>query len=248
MKLLFLGIFVFTCAAFSQADTQFENANELFRKNNFNDARQIYENLLDEGFDNYELHYNLANTYFKLDMLPNAILHYEKALRLEPGDEDILFNLNVANSQTVDKIEPLPDLLLQDWINDLTNWAGSGRWSFISLLLFWLSMASLFLFYIARSPVFKKAAFAFIAAFLLFAASSFYLASEAYDNESLENEAIIFSESVYVKSSPDESGKDLFILHEGTKVRIIDELKGWNEIRIADGSVGWIPSFTIEII
>ncbi len=247
---LILGL-IFAISSHLLADASedlFKKANDHYMKEEFSTAIDIYEDLTEQGYQSAELYYNLGNAYFKSNLIPSAILNFERAKRLAPGDEDINFNLKIANLQTVDKIEVMPAPFFAEWWHGIRSVFSSGMWAGISILAFWLAAAAFIAFLYIRSPGTKKISFTAASALVMITLVCFVFAMQSYDEETNRKEAIVFSESSYVKTSPDEDSTDLVILHEGTKLEVMDELGEWRKIRLADGNVGWILKTDIEII
>lgn len=251
MKYIYPIILILLLSAFSQADealVQFEQANHLYRNGNFKNAAILYEKIVHNGCHNSELYYNLGNTYFKLDETGKAILYYERAKKIYPNDEDINFNLKIANLKVVDKIEAIPKLFFIEWWNSVSKAFSSDTWAIFTLTTIWLGIILLLLFRISKSP-FTRRAF-FFGGILIVAIAGFSLIFSIQQNKSEKSEtmAIVFSPSVTVKSSPDEAGTDLFLLHEGVKVEMVDKVGNWFKIKLLDGKIGWLPSDAVEII
>ena len=223
-------------------------ANDAYSVGNFEEAIGLYEQVLKNDYEAPQLYYNLGNSYFKTNNLPAAILNYERATRLATDDEDIAFNLKLANLKTLDKTESIPPLFFKAWWNSFARLFPGDQWAIISIVSFWICILS-FCAYITTNKVnYKKMFFWFSTLLLLLAIFSFTYAYQGYKVASSNDEAIVFSASVTVKSSPDENGTDLFVLHEGTKVVILDGIGEWNKIKLSDGSVGWLRSEAVEII
>ena len=226
----------------------FEKANELYKQGKYEDAAREYQKILDEGYRSTALYYNLGNAYYRMNKTPDAILFYERAKKLDPSDEDIKFNLNVANLKIVDKIEPIPKPFIAEWARSLRELFSEKTWAFLAIAFDFIAFAALVLFFASWKPTVRKIGFFGFIFALFFAVAAFYGTLSAHSEKTARDEAIVFSPSVYVKSSPNEDSPDLFILHEGTKVKIIDEVDNWKKIKIADGHLGWLPSDAIEII
>lgn len=220
-------------------------ANKAYGAGDFTKAAEIYKSVVDAGFESSYLYYNLGNAYYKLQDYPNAILFYERARKLDPGNEDIDFNLNVANTKISDKIEPVPELFYKRWIKGLVLFFPVDTWALLAVLLLGIAMTGFVLYLVTRILLLRKAGF--WAGVVLFVASLFCLVFSWSGNRYLmSNETgIIFTPTVTVKSSPDENSTDLFVVHEGTKVLLLDNINGWYEIKIANGSVGWLPNSTL---
>ncbi len=224
------------------------NADSAYARQQYQQAIKDYEELLQGGVS-AELYYNLGNAYYRTDNITKAVLNYERALLLSPGDADIRFNLQMARSKTIDKITPESEMFFVTWYHSLVNMMSVDGWANVALVSFGLAIV-LALVYLFSSRIWMRKAgfFAGVAFILLFAVANLF----AYQQKKeLLNRtgAIVISSAVPVKSTPSNSGTDLFILHEGTKVEITDgSMRGWKEIRVADGKEGWIETSKIEII
>lgn len=217
-------------------------------KNDFASAIQIYESLLQQG-EAPEIYYNLGNCYYKTDDIARAILNYERALLLSPGNTDIRANLEIARSKTIDKVTPVPEIFFITWIKSLVNSQSSDAWARTGIVSFLLLLVSLAIFFFTQHIKWKKIGFSAAILFLIVTVLSNLFASRQKSYLTNRNDAIILSPSVTVRSTPSESGTSLFVLHEGRKVEIKDNsMREWKEIRLEDGKVGWVPSSSIEVI
>ena len=249
MKQFFiLTAILFATFNLSAQNDLLQQANEAYAKSDFQTAAGLYEELLKANGESAVVYYNLGNSYYKLNKIAPSILNFERALLLEPGNNDIRFNLEIAKLKAVDKIEPIGDFFLADRFRAVQNLLSTNAWSNFSIVCFILLIICLFLFFFSRRIFIKKLGFY---AGLLLLISVVFGNSFAYNQKkklTLRNEAIIFAPTTTIKSSPDNSGNDLFILHEGTKVRVKNKLGNWNEIETADGNVGWIKNSELEVI
>jgi len=232
------------------ADDQmlFKKANSLYQQNKFIDAINIYENMIHSGITNPELYYNLGNCFYKTENYTNAILWYERALILSPNNEDIQHNLKLSNAQIVDKIAPLPEVFYKRWYNGLHSSNSSSGWAWYSIIFIWLTAIALVIFIISKSYNLKRISFLLGVIFLFSTLITVFFAYSKKTIESTQNYGIIYQPSVYVKSSPDTESKNLFILHSGTKVEILDGVGNWRQIRILDGNKGWVEKNTFTKI
>ena len=196
-----------------------------------------------------EVYYNLGNSYYKADDIAKAILNYERALLLQPGNADIRANLEIARSKTIDKVVSVPDIFFVAWIKSLTNCLSVDAWAKLGIVFFILLLISFSLFFFSKQIIWKKSGFIAGILFLVFTVLSNIFASEQKSELLDRNDAIVLSPSVTVRSTPSESGTGLFVLHEGHKIEIKDNsMREWKEIRLEDGKVGWIPASAIEVI
>lgn len=223
-------------------------ADSAYIRNDYASAIQLYEELLKQG-EAAEIYYNLGNSYYKADNIAKAILNYERALLLNPGDGDIRFNLEMAQAKTVDKVKPMSELFFVSWFNDVKNSMGANEWAKYAIVSFILFILTVALFIFGKQTILKKVSFAFSILFLIIVIFTNIFASKQKDSLENRTEAIVIAPSVTVKSTPNESGTDLFILHEGHKVSIKDNsMNAWKEIKLEDGNVGWVPTSVIEVI
>jgi len=223
-------------------------AEQLYREGKYAEAAEIYRQMLSGGQESSELYYNLGNAYFKMGENTRAILNYERALLLNPADRMARYNLDMARQAVVDKIEVLPELFVARWYKAVETHYSADQWGYISVGLFVLFLVMAALFFYSRSVGLKKTGFFVgILVFLLTLTSIFFAIRQ--DRRISEREyAVITTPSVTVKGAPDSSGTDLFLIHEGLKVRVIGRLGDWYNIRLADGNEGWVAQSDLEKI
>ncbi len=233
----------------SYPDSLWNEGVAAYSAGRWNDAAVAWEGIYDAGIRGSELYYNLASAYFKLGETGKAILFYERALKEDPSDKDVRYNLEFARGMTQDRIEDVPEFILKTWIKKATYLFSSDLWAVLSILFFAGALALLLLFLLGSSSGARRTGFfTGIAAFLI-AVFCFASASSQRADASRKDEAIVMRPVSSVKSSPSsDSAKDLFILHEGTKVKILDEVDLWMNIELSDGRQGWIATKDIEII
>ena len=246
MKRIYLLVVVMVAALGINAQTiqdqEFAKANYYYNESRYDTAVVIYERIMEEGYVSAPLLYNIGNTYFKMRNFPMAILNYEKALKLDPTNDEIKQNLTIANALITDKIEPMPVFFMTKWWRNIGNQLSANGWAEATLMLFGLLLLLLFVYFTAHTKGVRKATFfSSILVIMLFVCSTVF-AYQKYNYLNEHNEAIVMTPTITVKSSPSSSGVDLFVLHEGTKVEIMDNADNWDKIKIADGSVGWMPS------
>jgi uncharacterized protein YacL len=184
-----------------------------------------------------------------MDNIAKAILNYEKALMLNPGNDDIRFNLELVQSKTVDKVTPMSEVFLVTWMKSLTNTMSEQGWSKLAIASFILMLMGLILYFFSKKIAMKKIGFISALCFILICIVANVFASSQKNKAQSHSSAIIMEPSVTVKSTPNEGGTELFILHEGRKVMIKDNtMREWKEIQLEDGNAGWVPASVIEII
>ncbi|WP_321480284.1 tetratricopeptide repeat protein [uncultured Bacteroides sp.] len=224
------------------------NGDSAYIKNDYATAIQIYESLLKKG-ESANIYYNLGNSYYKSGEIAKAILNYERALLLQPGNNDIRSNLDIARSKTIDKVEPIPELFFITWIKAIINIMNIDAWAVCGIVSFIFFVIAIYFFFFSSRISYKK--ICFISGILFFIISVLSNVFAFYQKSILENRnsAIVMLPSVTIRSTPSENGTSLFILHEGRKVIIKDAtMKEWKEIQLEDGKVGWIKTDEIEII
>lgn len=239
--------FICFCVA-DEATVQFEQANQLYRNGDFQQAALMYEQIVKNGYESGPLFYNLGNAYFKLHSIPAAILNYERAKRLSPRDEDIAYNLRLCNLRVVDKIDAIPPLFFLEWWHNFVNLLSSNEWGLLAVILLWCVVLSGAVFLVSHSFILRRVTFLFSFLSLLVCIVSIVGMIQRSRIERSDQQAIVFSQSVAVKSAPDIQSTDLFVLHEGVKVELLDGVASWKKIRLPDGKVGWMPVDGFQVI
>ncbi len=223
-------------------------AERLYREGKYAEAAEIYQQVLSEGQESSELYYNLGNAYFKMGENTRAILNYERSLLLNPADRMARYNLNMARQAVVDKIDVLPELFIVRWYKAVETHYSADQWGYISVGLFVLFLVMAALFFYSRSVGLRKTGFFVGILVLLLTLTTVFFAIRQDRRISEREYAVITTPSVTVKGAPDSSGTDLFLIHEGLKVKVIGELGNWYNIRLADGNEGWVAKTDMERI
>ena len=223
-------------------------ADSAYVQGDYEKAVNLYGKLVKQN-PNAEVFYNLGCAYYRLDDIAHSVLWFERALKLDPSNKDVLFNLELARTKTIDKIIPQHEFILFTYFRAMTNWFSLRTWTTIALLSFILMLASLLFFWVAGSMTMRKVTFSAAIILLLFSVLANVCATKQKDFKQTHTSGIITTPAVTVKSTPADNGNDLFVLHEGSKVEIRDSsLKEWCEVSIADGKVGWIPKKAFDLI
>jgi tetratricopeptide (TPR) repeat protein len=241
-KILIVFIMLFNSAFSKDLDPKsiIAKANKEYKNQNFEAALESYSSVLHQGLVSSELYYNIGNTYYRMGRMGYAILNYEKALKLAPGDEDIKHNLSVANAHTADKIEVLPKLFLIEWWDSLVMLFTVNGWAFIFILTFILFLSTIGFYYYFRNSEYQKSLF-FLGIFnLILLVFVFTLFLVRLNDETSNEFGILIETSANVKVSPDYDSNDAFIIHEGIKFKIEDKVENWTKIKLKDGKVGWL--------
>lgn len=217
-------------------------ATDFYSSAQYAEALELYASLEKQGIESASLYFNMGNCYFKNNDIPRAILYYERTLLLQPNHKDAAYNLSVAQSYCIDKIDPVPEFFLFTWFKKLRNSLSSDTWAWTSLVLLALALVLILFFFFARHTGFRKTAFVFSMIFMLFALGCGIFSYGSRHAATREKYAIVYAAVSSVKSSPDAQGKDLLVVHEGTKVCVMEKVGDWSRIELADGRQGWIIS------
>jgi tetratricopeptide (TPR) repeat protein len=237
----------FCLLTYAQNDVQAEmtKAGKLYDESRFVEAVAVYDSILNTGMESSTLYFNMGNAWYKAGDPTSAILNYERALLLEPDDEDIIYNLELARTHVVDNIEELPEMLMDKWRRGIIEMHSADGWGIHSVITF-ISCLLLFALFLFSSRIqVKKLAFFFSVLSVLYSLFAYSFASAQKKKITDRNTAIITTRSVTVKGSPSETGTELFIIHEGLKVELTDSLGDWIEIKIADGNEGWVKDTVV---
>ena len=229
-------------------DSLFKQANEQYNRKAYEKAIASYHQLTDKGYQDAVLYYNLGNAYFKNDQVGQAILWYERALRLSPDNKDIAYNLAFANQQTIDRIEAIPPFFLKTWMLAVQDLFSAGGWAIISIVLCILLVCCILLIFLISGYRLRMTFFTLACLSLAATVISIVFAGMQTNNANRTDEGIVIEGSVTVKSTPDNSGTDLFTVHEGAKVKITDTAGEWVEVQFNDGNKGWMLSEELEVI
>lgn len=215
--------------------------NTFYTEAQYERAVETYEAVIDSGFISSELYFNLGNAYFKSHDITMALVNYERALILDPNDKEIVHNLGIAREFVVDRIEVLPEFFLRTWFRGFVRILDTDLWAIISLASFIAALCLLIVYFFSPRLNLRKMSFWMAVFLVIVSITCFVFASENRNMAMNHNRAIIQTSSVTIKSSPDEqSGSDLFLLHEGTSVTVEDELGEWREVVLSDGNRGWL--------
>lgn len=225
-----------------------QNADDEYAKGNYQQAIKDYQEILKAGVSS-EIYYNLGNAYYRTDNITQALLAYERALQLSPGDNDIRFNLQYARSKTIDKVTPETEMFFVTWYNSLVNFTSVDRWANTAIVSIVMALLLILVFLFAPQMWARKSGFYGSAVFLLlFAFANLFAFQQKHELETKQG-AIVIAPTVNVKKTPAASGTDVFVIHEGTRVDITDRgMKQWRGIKLADGREGWLKTSQIEEI
>ena len=236
-------------AAESYPDSLWKAGVDAYSAGQWAQAASDWTDLSATGLRSKELYYNLGNAWFKAGEIALAILNYERALRLDPSDSDVRYNLEFARAQTQDRIDEVPEFILKTWTRKLSYLLSSNAWAGLSLFLLALTLALILLFLLGPTVNARRAGFFTGIVALLLTLMCWGFARSLKSAAERHDDAIVMRPVSSVTSSPSsDAAKSLFILHEGTKVKVLDEVSGFTDIELADGRRGWIATSDIERI
>lgn len=248
-RFLCLAMIVFPLFSYSDdASTLFSKGNTLYAKGQYKEALVAYQQLVSQGYQSAAVYFNMGNASYKNDDIASAVLYYEKAHKLAPGDDDINYNLKYVNFKTVDKIDEVPEFFVTRWWHNFIQAFSTGALAAWSIIFVLLGSVFLILYFFAGTAGLKRASF--YSAILLFfiGVIAVFMANRQLSYYEDHPGAIVFSPSVNVKSSPTDQANTLFVIHDGTKVNVLDNSNGWTKIGLANGNVGWIKQGDIKEI
>ena len=240
MKRLIFIISIFICIQNFASDQLYKQGNEQYANENYSIAISLYDSIINTGLESSEIYYNLGNCYYKSKDWANAIWHYEKSLKLN-SNEKTINNLELVRLKIIDSIEPLPQLFFKNWWGNLSQTFSTKSWQILALLsVGFILILQLINKYtsLKRIPIIKT-----LSTITLII---FFIAETSYQNNFTKKEAIIFHETITVNSAPNVNSTNLFTLHEGTKVEIIDVIGDWINIKIVNGNRGWIKDQSVK--
>jgi len=250
MKKVQLVIFLLTVLVkiSAQNDSLFHNANNSYEQGDYEAALNIYSEIINAGFESPDLYYNMGNSAFRSNSIGLAILYFEKCLKMDPSHEDAGHNLEFVSKYRVDTFEEVPELFIRSWTSAFVRLLPEKTWSMMAIISFVILLGSILVYLFSRRLTLKKSGF--FTAILAIVVFTITMTSALSKHRSIvvPPDGIILAPSVVVKSSPSESGTDLFILHEGTDVRVNEEVSGWHNVRVVDGREGWIRAVDFESI
>lgn len=247
-KGLLLLVFLISMGLCAQNDAAFEKGNQLYNQGKYLEAIEQYQAILDTGNHSAELYYNIANANYKLNKIAPTIYYYEKALQLAPNDDDIKSNLAFAQNMTIDAIDVLPEAgfskILNGWISKLNY----NSWAWIAVICAFLFVMAFITYYFGNRANQKRYFFilSFIALACMILSVVFAFQQKAMDLK--DKPAIVFATETQAKTDPNFTSEQVFVLHEGTKVQVLETFDDWTKIQIANGSEGWVPAADVKAL
>lgn len=252
-KIKSILLFVFFCglglSEFAQTPANlFKTANEFYKKGDYENALKNYQLIENKHLESADLYFNLGNTYYKLNQVAPAIYYFEKALQLDPTNDDFKNNLSIAQRMTIDKIDMIPKTFLQKLDENYIRKFSFETWALVAIISSILFVLLFLSYYFAYHSGLKRLYFVLSIASIISIMLSFAFAYTGFDYEKNHQPAIIFSQTVSVKNAPTINSTDVFELHEGTKVIILEQVDDWLKIKLADGKIGWLPKTDLKVL
>lgn len=242
-------IFLFLAISGLQAANEtLVQAEKAYDEKQYKTAITLYEQLIKEGYTSYQLYFNLGNSYYKNGNLGRAIHAYEIARKLEPDDEDIKINLSLANSKTLDKIDTKENFFITAVKSNILSSLTTTAWAWLNIISFLIAAAAFFMYYILSSIALKRMFFGISMLFAFTFLISYFLGSSAVRSKSENKFAIVLEKEVKIMNEPNASATSKFRLHEGTKVRVVENNGDWMLIKLENGNEGWLKSFELGVI
>lgn len=246
--LLYIVCFLSFFLGRAQNNGLFEQGKQQYKAEKYQEALNNWNKILESGEHSAALYFNMANANYKLNQIGPSIYFYEKALQLSPGDKEILNNLAFAQNATVDAIEPLPRTFFAKWDDTLSGWLTFNGWAWVTVVCGLLFTILFLLYYFSIGTTLKRLLFVSSILSVIVLLVAFTMSFRMYNKQQVDRPAIIFAESVDVKSDPTKRSETSFTIHEGTKVQIMATDEGWSRIVIADGKDGWIPTDNLKAL
>ena len=247
-RAIYILALIATTITFAQNDKIFEQANTLYNEGNFSDALEKYESVLASGTHSAELYYNMANAHYKLNHIAPSIYFYEKALLLKPNDKEIKNNIAFARNMTIDAIDTIPEVGFSRLINNTTNTMSFDNWAKTAVVFMLLFVGLFLIYYFSQSTSKKRFAFVSSLSFLLLAFVALSFAFHKFKLVKNDQPAIVFAQEAQIKSEPNLRSEEVFKLHEGTKVQVLDTVSNWKKIKLSDGKTGWVMVDDIKML
>ncbi len=247
-KLVLYLCFLSFSFGFSQNKTLFEEATELYNKGEYSKAVENYDQILKNGEHSAQLYFNMGNCYYKLNAIGPSIYYYEKALLLDPNDDEILNNLVYAQNMRLDAIENMPKTEIAQFYESVVSLFSFDQWAYLAIAFIILFVLGYLAYFFLRFANQKRLAFIVGIFALALGVMSVLMAYLQRQEFKRDNPAIVFSKEVRVSSEPNNNSEMVFTLHEGTKVNVLDQLDDWKKIRISDGQTGWLLGDSIKLL
>ncbi|MGY0407223.1 MAG: tetratricopeptide repeat protein [Polaribacter sp.] len=247
-KIVFLLLMIAQFSIAQNVDSLFVSANNLYRNGQFEKAIEQYKEIANKDTVSSELYYNLGNAYYKLNKVGPTIYYYEKALKINPLNQDVKNNLVFAKRLALDNIEEVPKTVLQKLNTNYLQKLSYNQWAILAIVFCFLGAFLFLAFYFAEKSSKKRVYFTTsVISFIIFIVAVF-ITYQQFNYVKKHKEAIVFAKKTEVRNAPTLNSEEVFVLHEGTKVTILDAIDDWKKIKLADGKLGWIIASEIKLL
>jgi len=253
-KTVYFILILYTCISLHGStlndtlQTWMDEGNKAYQNKQYEKAISQYQNIIDKNFESAILFYNLGNAYYKNNEKAKSLLWYERALKLDPSNDDIIHNITFVNQKLEDKIETVPVLFITRWVQSTASSLSSHQWAILSIVSFGIILLSILCFLLIHKLWFRYSSVISLILALFIFIFSIYFAIKNTQIMKNHDDAIVMKSIVVGKSAPNDSGNDLFVIHEGLKVQITDQLNDWYEIKLPNGEKGWVAYTEVERI
>lgn len=244
IKQFILSLLLVSSISVTAHDPLLDSAKTFYDQANYEKTINCYTEILQKGFESGELRYNLANAYYRTNQIGQSILNYEKALKLLPGNEDILFNLATANSKKRDKFDQIPDSSISGLLNSINKIVSFEIWAILSTILF---IGSATFFYISKkikSNQITKYAILTMGIGILFGFFSLQQKKSVTNSKF----GVVLNNKSNILSEPNSNSTILLEVNEGSKLKIIRTDGNWINISTPGNDKGWIELENISEI
>lgn len=248
IKFIIILLIFFNSVFASEAEVLMNEANQLYQNKNYETAIEKYNSILVEEYESPALYYNIGNSYYRSAQVGLAILNYERGLKLDPSNEDLLYNLSIIKARTADRIKEVPKLFIVEWWELLLSVLSTTMWQIVVILFYLLLLGSIVLYFFTKSGTTQRLT-VFSSLFGLLGVIIFSIILFAnLQRETSTDYGILTTHTISAKQSPNETSDDLFVIHEGLKVAVQETFGEWYKIKLSDGKVGWLPKNSLEMI
>lgn len=232
-------------------------ADSAYNIDNYEEALQLYLQAAQNGADD-NLLYNIGNSYYRLNQLGKAVLYYERALKLNPTNNDAKQNLEFVNTKTIDEISDNKGSFISNTLTSIATCFTANTWAIVSIIIFFLMLSAIATYMFSSSIMLRKTGFfgGIILFFMLIITIGIAFYSAFLVNS--RNEAVIISPSTILSTkprAPQNRNEEAMLLHEGTKVIILDSINTWDangnrwyDVSIDNNHRAWIKDADIERI
>ncbi len=252
MKKIFVNIILLSAVTFSvnasSINEMMIDANKLYQESKYDSALTVYKQVTDQGYVSAALYFNIGNSYYRTGEIGKAILNYERGSKLDPSDEDIKYNLQIAQARIVDRIKYVPQIFLVEWWNSLLTFLSVSVWAAVVLIFYISFLVFIGIYFLTKSGRLQRFSFYFGSMNFIGLIFIIFLFVARVNRETSKDYGVLITDTITVKVSPDDKAQDAFVIHEGLKFEVEDELQEWAKIKLSDGKVGWLNKSAFELI